>query len=60
MNSILDILGCGAKLEGEEDAAGTLGSAWDEALHVTGGPECHMERVAEVIFARQRHTSSAL
>ena len=47
VNSILDALGCGAKHEGEEDAAGAMGSARDEALHVTGSAEGAGEGVAE-------------
>ena len=45
--------GCGAKLEGEEDAALFVGTAGDASLRVTGSAEGYGECVAELSFGRQ-------
>ena len=60
VNSILDIPGCGAKLESEEDAAGPMSSPGNETLDVAGGAKRHGECVAEVILIRHEDPGAAL
>ena len=60
MYGILDVSGCGAKLEGEEDAALLERAARHASLHVTGGGENAGECVAEVGFGRHGHYGPAL
>ena len=52
MYGILDVSGCGAKLESEEDTALLERAARDASLDVTGGAKRHGECIAEVILIR--------
>ena len=57
---ILDISGCGAKLEVEEDAALLVRAARDTSLHETGGAEGAGECVAKLSFGGHEQFGPAL
>ena len=57
---IFDVPGCGAKLEGEEDATLFVRAARDASLHVTGSAEGHGECITELSFGWHGDSGPAL